>query len=102
MMPAGICGVISSSISPARSSSVLTPSARHIRSSDPNTFVATGMSKPVGLLEQQRRPAARRLAGAIGDGRDLEVRADRFADARQQAALVEIGEEVVEVGVHRC
>ena len=35
MMPSGICGVISSSISFARSSSVFTPSARHMRSFEP-------------------------------------------------------------------
>ena len=35
MMPSGICGVISSSISFARSSSVFTPSARHMRSIEP-------------------------------------------------------------------
>ena len=35
MIPAGICGVINSSISRARSSSVFTPSARHMRSFDP-------------------------------------------------------------------
>ncbi len=35
MMPPGICGVISSSISFARSSSAFTPSARHIRSFEP-------------------------------------------------------------------
>ncbi len=43
-MPLGACGVMSSSISFARSSSEATPSARHIRSIDPKTFAATGMS----------------------------------------------------------
>ena len=52
------------------------------------------------LLEQQRRAAAGRLADAIGDGGDLEIGADRLGDARQQLALVEVGEEVVEVGIH--
>ncbi len=45
------------------------------------------------LLEQQRRPAARALARAIGDGGNLEVRTDRFGDPRQQTALVEIRRE---------
>ena len=57
--------------------------------------------EPGGLLEQQRRTAARHLARAVGDGGDLEIRADRLVDARQQLALVEIGEEIVEVCVHR-
>ena len=55
------------------------------------------MSKPVGLLEQQRRPAARRLADPVGDGRDLEIRAHRIADARQQLPLVEVSEEIVQI-----
>ena len=38
MIPSGICGVMSSSISLARSSRVFTPSARHMRSIDPYTF----------------------------------------------------------------
>ncbi len=56
MMPSGICGVISSLISRARSSSVFTPSARHIRSIDPKTFVATGMSKPAGFSNRSAGP----------------------------------------------
>ena len=52
------------------------------------------------LLEQQRRPAARHLARAIRHRRDLEVGADRLGDAGEQAAAIEIGDEVVEVGVH--
>ena len=51
-------------------------------------------------LEQQRGAAARRLAGPIGDRGDLEVGAHRFGDAREQLALVEVGEKVVEVRVH--
>ena len=43
-MPAGIFGVVSSSISRARSSSVATPSAMHMRFIDPNRLTATGMS----------------------------------------------------------
>ena len=60
---------------------------------EPNRLMATGMSKPVGPLEQQRRAAARRLRHAVGDGADLEVRADRLAIARQLALLVERGDE---------
>ena len=53
-----------------------------------------------GLLEQQRRTAAGRLARAIGDGGDLEIGADRLGHARQQLAAIEVGEEVVEIWVH--
>ena len=43
------------------------------------------------LLEEQRRTTARRLAGAIDHGRDLEIGADRIGDAREQLAALEIG-----------
>ena len=55
-MPAGIFGVIISSISFATASSELAPSARHIRSVDPNRLVATGMSKPVGRSNSSPGP----------------------------------------------
>ena len=55
-MPCGIAGVISSLISEARSSSDFTSSARHIRSVDPNTLVATGMSNPVGRSNSSAGP----------------------------------------------
>ena len=97
MMPSGICGVISSSISVARSSSVFTPSARHMRSRRSEDVGGDRHVEAGGLLEQQRGTAARRLARAVGDGGDLEVGAHRLGDARQQPALVEVGEKVVEV-----
>src|SRR5262245_36774033 len=56
MMPSGICGVISSSISFARSSSVLTPSARHIRSVDPYRLVTAAMSNPAGFSNSSAGP----------------------------------------------
>src|SRR5262245_30117398 len=56
MMPSGICGVISSSISFARSSSVLTPSARHIRSVEPYRLVTAAMSNPVGFSNSSAGP----------------------------------------------
>ena len=68
-----------------------------MRSSDPKTLVATGMSKPAGFSNSSAGPPPGDLAGAVGDGGDLEIGADRLGDARQQAALVEIGEKVVEV-----
>src|SRR6185436_2234501 len=34
----------------------LTPRARHIRSSEPNTFDATGISKPVGFSNRSAGP----------------------------------------------
>ena len=49
------------------------------------------------LLEQQRRAAAGRLAGAVGDRRDLEIRAHRIGDPREQLPAIEIGEKVVEI-----
>ncbi len=52
-------------------------------------------------FEQQCRTTAGDLARAIGDGRDLEVGAHRLHDAREEAAFVEIGDEVVEIAVHR-
>ena len=55
-IPLGIGGVMMSSTSRARSSSVLTPSARHIRSFDPNTLVATGMSNPEGRSNSKAGP----------------------------------------------
>src|SRR5580765_2143087 len=54
--PFGWGGVISSSISCARSSSCFTPSARHMRSIDPKTLAATGMSKPVGFSNTSAGP----------------------------------------------
>ena len=72
----------------------------HIRFIDPNRLTATGMSKPVGLLEQQRRPAAGRLRHAVGHRADLEVRADRLGDPRQLAFLVERGDEGVQIFEH--
>ena len=83
MKPLGIGGVVSSSISSARSSSCSTPSARQMRDIDPNRLAATGIDRPGRPLEQQRRPAAGRLADAIDHRGDLEVRTDRLADARQ-------------------
>ena len=50
-----------------------------------------------GPIEQQRRSAAGGLADAVGDGGDLEIGADGVADPREQLALLEVGEEVVEV-----
>ena len=100
MIPAGICGVISWSISLARSSSVFTPSARHMRSIDPKTFAATGMSKPAGFSKRSAGPPpgdlhARSMTAAIS-----RSGLTGLGHARQQPALVEIGEEVVKVGVH--
>ena len=54
MMPPGILGVVISSMSCARSSSVRTPSAMHMRFIDPNRLTATGTSKPAG--RSKRRP----------------------------------------------
>jgi len=54
-----------------------------------------------GLLEQQCRTAAGRFASAIGHRRDLEIGAHHFRHAREQAPLVEVGDEVVEVWIHR-
>src|SRR4029077_12131916 len=70
MMPSGICGVISSSISFARSSSVFTPSARHMRSFDPYRLVTAAMSNPVGFSNSSAGPPpgslhARSVAAAI-------------------------------------
>ena len=81
-MPPGIFGVASSSISPPGRRASSTPSAMHMRFIEPNRLTATGMSKPVGPLEQQRRPAARRLRHAVGDRADLEIGADRLARSR--------------------
>ena len=64
-----------------------------MRSSDPNTFAGDRHVEAGRLLEQQRRTAARRLAGAVGDGGDLEVGADRLRDPREQLPLVEVGDE---------
>ena len=55
-MPLGIFGVASASISVARSSSVWTPSAMHMRFIEPNRFTATGMSKPVGRSNSSPGP----------------------------------------------
>ena len=97
MMPAGICGVISSLISAARSSSVFTPSARHIRSIEPNTLVATGMSKPVGFSNSSAGPPpgilqARSVTAAISRS-GLTGSATRASSRR----LSRSGEKVVEV-----
>src|SRR5262249_3902003 len=54
--PLGTGGVISPSISRAKSSRVLTPSARHIRSIEPKTLVATGMSNPAGFSNRSPGP----------------------------------------------
>ena len=52
----------------------------------------------LGPLEQQRRPAE--VERAAADLRHLELRADLRADVLQKVALLELGEEVAEVGVH--
>ena len=51
-------------------------------------------------LEEQRGPSARQLARAVGDGGDLEIRADRLGDAPKQFALVKIREKIIQVCVH--
>ena len=56
--------------------------------------------EPGGPLEEERRPAARRLGHAVGHGRDLQVGAHLLADARQLAFLIEHGEESVQIFVH--
>ena len=48
-------------------------------------------------LEQQPWAAAGQLADTIGDRCDLQIGVDALADARQQAALVEVGDEIVDV-----
>src|SRR6266545_3338843 len=55
-MPADIFGLVSSSISRARSSSDLTPSAMHMRFIDPYRLIATGMSKPAGFSNSSAGP----------------------------------------------
>ena len=54
-----------------------------------------------GFSNSRAGPAARALRDAIDDGRDLEMRIDRLGDARQFAALVEFGDEGVDVSEHR-
>src|SRR5205823_5164132 len=53
------------------------------------------------FLEDKRGPASRRLAGAIDDRRDLEMGADRIGYPREELAAIEIGEEVIEIAVHK-
>ena len=100
-MPAGIFGVIISSISLATASSELDAQ----RQAHP-----LGRAEQVGrhrhveacrALEQQPRTAAGQLAHAVGHGGNLEVGTDALANAREQTAPVEIGDEVVEVWIHR-
>ena len=96
MMPPGIFGVVSSSISCARSSSVLTPSAMQIRFIDPNRLTATGMSKPVGRSKSRPGPPpgdfdARSVTAAISRSGLTGSR-----DPRELAFLVEGGDEVVQ------
>jgi hypothetical protein len=55
-IPAGIFGLVSSSISFARSSSDRTPSAMHIRFIDPYRLMATGMLKPAGFSNSSAGP----------------------------------------------
>ena len=100
MMPSGICGVISWSISFARSSSVLTPSARQIRSIDPYTFAATGMSNPAGFSNSSAGPPPGDLHARSTTAAISRFGADRIGDARQQLAAFEIGQKVVEIGIH--
>ena len=96
-MPAGICGVISSSIS-LREIVERLHAEREAHALVRSVDVGRHRDVEAGrLLEQQRRAAARRLARAIGDGGDFEIGADRLGHAREQLALVEIGEEVVEI-----
>src|SRR5262245_9088157 len=52
----GSFGFVSSSISRARSSSDLTPSAMHIRFMEPYRLIATGMSEPVGFSNSSAGP----------------------------------------------
>ena len=55
-MPPGIFGVMISSISCARSSSLLTPSAMQMRFVEPNRLTPTGISKPVGRSKSSPGP----------------------------------------------
>ena len=56
IMPVGGLGSVSSLISSTISSSDSTPSARHIRSFEPNRFVATGIEYPVGFSNSKPGP----------------------------------------------
>ena len=59
------------------------------------------MSKPVGPLEQQRRPAARRLRDAVGHRGDLEIGAHRLPDhAPARVRSSRARDEVVQVLEH--
>ncbi len=56
-----------------------------------------GHIEPRGALEEQTGASAGQFAHAIGERRDFEVGIDALANAGEQAALVEVGDEVVEV-----
>ena len=101
-MPAGIFGLVSSSIS-LREAVERRHAERHAHPLHRPVQVDRDRHvEALGLLEQQRGPAARRLRHAVGDGADLEVRADRLLDPRQLAILVEGIDEGVQILEHRC
>jgi hypothetical protein len=95
-MPAGIFGVVNVSISLARSSSE--------RQADPlhgaEQIEGDGDVEAGRPFEEQPGAAARGLGDAIGDGADLQIRADGIGDPRQLALLVERGDELREVVEH--
>ena len=100
MMPPGIFGVVSSSISCARSSSVLTPSAMQIRFIEPKRLTATGTSKPVGRSKSRPGPPPGDFEARSVTAADLEVRAHGIRNPRELALLVEGGDEVVQIFEH--
>src|SRR5207302_10489347 len=98
-------GVMSASISRARSSSDRTPSARHMRSIEPKTFDATGISKPVGFSKSSAGPPsfdlqARSVTAAISRSgltgspmRARSLRASRSATKSERSEYIRITEK---------
>ena len=79
----------------AASSSVSTPSARHMRRSVPNWLIRSGCLRALRVLEQERRPAG--LDDAVDDLGDLEVGIDLRRDALQLALALEERDPLAEV-----
>jgi hypothetical protein len=52
------------------------------------------------MLEHQGGSTTGRLACAIGDGRDLQIRGDLVGHPGEQLAAIEVGDEVVQIWVH--
>ena len=86
------------------SSSRSTPSAAAMRSGEPKALMSTGVVKPSTFSKSSARfVVGGPLRHAVGDLGDLEVARDGRGHAAELAALLEVRDELAEIGEgHAC